>query len=176
MAINKKTIKDFDSALNVSLPLDLPCPEDLLTDQDAKIVKDMYDIISKYNSSTWISDMSITEMRSDLLQLQSMLVSIMYKFGTLTSYVEGIEEQLKIARSKVRVNARTMKQNFEENGDSVSITLDDLKDLSYTKTENIWSKVEKARIGADFIKFVYFAGKDHVQMLNNTIQGLSRLE
>jgi hypothetical protein len=69
-----------------------------------------------------------------------------------------------------------MKQNYEDNGESVSITLDDLKDLSYVKTEEIWSKFEKARIGADFIKYVYFAAKDHVQMLNHTIQGLSRFE
>lgn len=176
MAITKRTIKDFDSFLQASAPLDIPVPGELLTDQDAIIIKDMFDIISKYNSNTWISDLSITEMRSDLLQLQSMLVKIMYKFGSLTSYVEGIEEQLKIARSKVRINARTMKQNYEDNGESVSITLDDLKDLSYVKTEEIWSKFEKARIGADFIKYVYFAAKDHVQMLNHTIQGLSRFE
>jgi PIN domain nuclease of toxin-antitoxin system len=176
MAITKRTIKDFDSSLQAHMPLDIPVPDDLLTDSDAKIIKDMFDIISKYNSSSWISDMSITEMRADLLQLQSMLVTIMYKFGSLTSYVEGIDEQLKIARSKVRINARTMKQNFEDNGESVAITLDDLKDLSYVKTETIWAKFEKARIGADFVKYIYFAAKDHVQVLNNTIQGLSRLE
>lgn len=174
--VNKKTIADFDSMLSVDAPLDLPAPQDLLSDEDSKLVKELFTIISKYKSSSWLSDYSLNEMRTDLVQSQSILAHIMHKFGAMTSYVDGIEEQLKIARSKIRVNARSLKQQFEDAGDTVSITIDDLKDLSYTKTEHIWKKFESTRLAADFIKFIYFSGKDLVQVLGNTIQGLSKFE
>lgn len=174
--MNKKTIKDFESTIQISAPLDLVSPDTILTNEDYQLVTSLFTIINKYKATNWSETISITEMHSDLLTLQASLANIALKFGTLTSYADGVEEQLKIARSKVRVNARTLKQTYEEAGDAVAITLDDIKDISYLKTESIWKQFEQSRIAANYIKFVYFAIKDYVQILDHTIQRLSRYE
>jgi len=176
MIKDKKTIKDFTDSISVDGPLDIPTPETLLSAEDYGLVKEMFDIVSKYRSPTWITDMSITEMHQDLLRLQSMQVSLMFKMGAIAAAASTSEEQLKIARSKVRINSRNLKQEFEEDGNSVSITLDDIKELSYTKTEDMFSKLEQNRIASEFIKYVYFSIKDHIFMLNNTVQRISKYE
>lgn len=174
--MSKRTIKDFDTNIEISKPLDLVSPETLLSDDDYRMVTSVFTIITKYKATNWTSEMSITEMHADLLTLQANQANIAFRFGVLTSYADGVEEQLKIVRSKVRVNARTLKQKFEDEGDSVSITMDDIKDMSYVKTEAVWKEFEQARIAANYIKFVYFAVKDSVQMLDHTIHRLSRHE
>jgi hypothetical protein len=177
MAINnKKTIKDFEALLQTTNPLDLMLPEEVLTSEDLLAIKEISTIVMKYKVSGWISELSLNEMQSDLMQLQAHLVNIQYKFGTLTSYTDSLKDNLKIARSKIRVNAKTLKQQFEDAGDSVSITAEDVEALSYTKTEDIWRNAEKYRIASDFVKFIYFATKDHVQMLDHTIHRLSKYE
>jgi hypothetical protein len=173
---NKKTIKDFDAVLQASNPLDLMLAEDVLTQSDLDFIKEISKTVSKYRTNSWISDMSLNEMQADLMQLQAMLVDLQHKFGTLTSYAESLKDALKIARSKIRVNAKTLKQQYEDAGDPVSITAEDVEALSYTKTEDIWKDGEKYRIAADFIKFIYFATKDHITMLDHTIHRLARYE
>jgi len=177
MVINsKKTITDFDTNISVSMPMDLMAPTEILTVEDYTLVKNMFDITNKYKNNTWIDDMSLIEMSADLLHLQALQISNIERFGVLSGYADSIEDQLKIARSKIRINAKALKQKYEDNGDSVSVTLDDLKDLSYTKTEEIWYKLSQAKIAADFVKSVYYAIRDHVTMLNATIQRLSKVE
>lgn len=176
MIQTKKTIKDFKENISIDMPLDICTPDSLISEEDYLLIKDMFDVVCKYKSGNWISEMSISEMHSDLMRLQAMQVTLMFKMGTLTAYASSNEEQLKIARSKVRINARTLKQEYEEAGDAVSVTLDDLKELSYVKTENIWKKLENSRIASEFIKYVYFSIKDHIFMLNSTIQRISKHE
>ena len=130
---NKKTITDFDS-ISVSIPLDLKTPKDYLSDSDYRLVTDIFTTVNKYKVSNWISEISTTEMQNDVLYLQSLQLDLTMRFSALMAYSESIEEQLKIARAKVRIQSKNLKQQFEEQGDSVSVTLDDLKDISYTKT------------------------------------------
>ena len=177
MAItNKRSIKDFESALQASNPLDLMLPQEILTDDDYKLIQSLCDTVAKYKAKDWLTTMSVTEMHTDLMYLQAGLVDMQYKFGVLTSYTESLKDNLKIARSKIRVNAKSLKQSFEESGDSVSITAEDVECLSYVKTEDIWKKSENHRIASDFVKFIYFSIKDHVNMLDHTIQRISRYE
>jgi hypothetical protein len=172
---NKKTITDFDS-ISVSIPLDLKTPKDYLSDSDYRLVTDIFTTVNKYKVSNWISEISTTEMQNDVLYLQSLQLDLTMRFSALMAYSESIEEQLKIARAKVRIQSKNLKQQFEEQGDSVSVTLDDLKDISYTKTEAIWLKLEEARIASEFTKFVYYAARDHIAMLDRAIQRLHRFE
>lgn len=172
----KKNIIDIEDQISSDPPLDLKTPEEVLEEKDYQLVKAMFDIVAKYKSPSWIEDMSLTEMTADLLTLQASQVELMYTLGNITSYADNIEEQLKIQRSKVRLKAKGLKTDQEKLGNSVSLTADDIKDISYAKTEDTFKKLEDRRVAANFVKFVYFSIKEHVTMLNYTIQRLSRVE
>lgn len=176
MIQTKKTLKDFTEGIASVGPLNIQLPQTLLSTEDYALIKEMFDIVSKYRQADWITILSLTEMQQDLLRLQAMQVSLQLTTGCITAYASSNEEQLKIARSKVRINARTLKQDFEDAGDSVNVTLDDIKELSYVKTEDMFNKLEETRIASEFLKYVYFSIKDHVFMLNSTIQRLARHE
>lgn len=172
----KTTITDLEGKININLPLALEAPEKFLSVDDYKLITDVYETIYKYKAKDWMESMSVTEMGADLMNLQASQVTIMKNLGNLTSYAEGIEDQLKITRAKVRMQAKALKQEHEKQGHTTAITVDDFKDLSYAKTEDVWKDLEQARIAANFVKYIYFSVKDHVTMLNYTIQRLSRLE
>lgn len=172
----KKTIADFESQISANLPLDLKSPGEYLSTADYELVTLIFTTINKYKIQNWYAEMSVSEMQTDALYLQSLQMNLTHRFAALMAYTESIEEQLKIARSKVRIQSRNLKQKFEDDGDSVSVTLDDLKDLSYVKTEEIWKKFEEKRIAAEFVKFVYYAARDHIAMLDRAIQRIYRTE
>lgn len=173
---NKIGIDTFDKSINIDQALDIPLPENILKDEDLSLISDAFKTISKYRNSTWMVDISLSEMQCDLIYLQSTLVNIAYRLGILASFSTNSEERLKIARAKVRVNGKSLRQTHEDGGDSVTVTLDDIKELSYTKTEDLWNKSENYRIASEFIKFVYFAIRDHVSMLDKTIHRIHRTE
>lgn len=173
---SKKTIGDFASKVNISSTLSMKLPEEVLEIEDYKLITETMDIVGKYRSATWIEDMSLTEMSSDLMVLQSNQVTVMYRSSILTSLVDTIEDRLKIERSKVRVRVKEIKSEYEKEGNPVAITAEDTKDLSYAKTEELWSKYSEAKAASDFMKSMYFSLKDLVYMLNNTIQRISRIE
>jgi hypothetical protein len=172
----KKTISSFDDKIKIDLPLDLKVPKDYLKDEDYKLITQIYSVINKYKSSSWLDTISFVEMQSDVIYLQSLQATLSFTLSHLISYSDSIEEQIKIARSKVRVQTKNIKQEFEDNGESVSVTIDDMKDLSYTKTEDIWKKLQDSKIAADLIKFIYYAVKDHVAMLDRAITRIARFE
>tara|TARA_R110002074_G_scaffold402324_1_gene607127 strand:- start:182635 stop:183174 length:540 start_codon:yes stop_codon:yes gene_type:complete len=177
MAINsKKTITDFSSQIAITNTVKVDLPADILEVKDLELITAIYGIIQKYKTDDWIEQMSVTEMTADLMTLQAHQVSVMYRFGTLTSYADTVEDRVKLARAKVRMQIKALRQSFESNGDAVSITADDCKDLSYTKTEKIWEDLQKIRTTADFLKSMYFSVKDHVSMLNSTIHRVARFE
>ena len=173
---SKKTIGDFTSKLDVSSTMPLKLPEEVLEVEDYKLISETMDIVAKYRSPSWIEDISLTEMSADLMVLQSNQVTVMYRSSILTSTVDTIEDRLKIERSKVRVKVKEIKSGFERDGNSVAITAEDTKDLSYAKTEGLWTKYSEAKAASDFMKSMYFSLKDLVYMLNNTIQRISRIE
>jgi hypothetical protein len=173
---NKIGIEAFEQSIQINSSIKIPTPKELLSDEDYNLVTEAFNVVSKYRDPNWISTLSLSEMQSDLMYLQATQVTIMYRMGVLASYASTTEEQVKIARSKVRVNGKSIKQDIEQKGDVTTVTLDDIKELSYTKTENIWAQAEEKRVAAEFVKFIYFAIKDHIFMLNNTIQRLFRVE
>lgn len=176
MSLNKKkSISDF-SNLTFDIPLEIRTPEQVLNDEDYKIVKEIFDTTAKYKSNNWHADVPFSEIQNDCIKLQSLLVTCAFRMGTLLGYAEGIDDQLKISRSKIRIKARDLKTDYQNNGDAVNVTIDDIKDLSYVNTEQIWVKLQQAKIAADFVKFVYFAAKDQVTMLDHALHRLSRLE
>lgn len=173
---NKIGIDTFETSITIDQNLNIPLPKDILKDEDLALIKDAFNTISKYRNTTWMADISLSEMQTDLIYLQSTLVSIAYNVGILAGFSTNSEERLKIARAKVRVNGKSLRQSHEDGGDSVTVTLDDIKELSYTKTEDLWNKAENCRVASEFIKFIYFAIRDHVSMLDKTIHRIHRTE
>lgn len=177
MALNKKkTITDFESQISSVSGVKIKVPADVLSQEDVDLITSTLGVAAKYKVPTWFEDMSLTEMTSDLMTLQAHQVDMMYRFGMLTSFADTAEEQLKTERSKVRMEIKSLRSQYEDAGEVVSITADDAKDLSYAKTAELNEALQERRAAADFIKSIYFSVKDHVVMLNNTIQRLSRLE
>lgn len=172
----KKTIVDIDNELSVSIPLDIKAPKEYMTDADYQLISSIYTIINKYKTSSWRDEISISEMQTDVIHLQSLQANLSLSLTHIMSYSESIEEQLKIARSKARLGIKNIKQKFEEEGSHVSLTLDDAKDLSYVKTEGIWAKLQDSKIAGDIIRFVYYAVRDHVQMLDKALHREHRIE
>lgn len=172
----KKTIIDIDNELTVNIPLDIKAPKDYLTDDNYRLISSIYTIINKYKTSSWRDEISISEMQTDVIHLQSLQANLSLTLTHMISYSESIEEQLKIARAKARLGIKNIKQKFEEEGSHVSLTLDDAKDLSYVKTESIWSKLEDAKIAGDIVKYVYYAVRDHVLMLDKALHREHRIE
>jgi len=173
---SKKTITAFSEKITIDLPLKLKTPKEYLSDTDYLLIKDIFDVINKYKVPSWPDNVPITEIQADIIYLQALQATLSFSFSHLISYSESLEEQVKIARSKVRINSKSVKHEFEENGEIVSVTLDDVKDLSYTKTEDIWAKLQDAKIAADFIKFIYYAVRDHVAMLDKAITRMVRFD
>ncbi len=172
----KKTIIDIDSELSISMPLDIKAPKEYLTDTDYQLVSSIYSVINKYKTQTWRDEISISEMQTDVVYLQALQATLSLSLTHIIAYADSIEEQLKIARAKARIGIKNIKQKFEEEGSHVSLTLDDAKDLSYVKTETIWSKLQDAKIAGDIIKFVYYAVRDHVSFLDKAVHREHRIE
>lgn len=169
-----KSISDFD-VINSSLPLDIKTPDAILIKEDYELVTKLFTISSKYIDPSSYGDIPVTEIQSDCIALQAGLVECGRRFGILIAYADSIEEQLKIARAKIRIQSKNLKSQFQSEGHSINVTLDDLKDLSYTKTEAIWKSLEDARVAAEFVKFVYFAIRDQVAILDKALHRIHRI-
>ena len=169
---NIKTIEDFSDELTCEDELDLLPPRALLKKEDYENIERSFTIISKYKDPSWITGLSVSDIQGDLIALQASQVELASKFSILISHSEGAEERLRVSRSKIRVNAKSLKKRFESEGHQVKITLEDVKDLSYVKTEDLWSDTQKVKQSADFAKFVYYAIRDHVLMLDKAVQRL----
>lgn len=166
---NKLGLDYFDQNITIDQAIQLPTPKEVLADEDYKLVTEAFNTISKYRTPNGLCDISDTEMQSDLIYLQATLVNIVYRMGIIANSAETTAERVKIARAKVRVNGKSVKQSIESQGSTTTVTLDDIKELSYTKTENLWIDAENKRIAGEFVKFIYFAIKDHVAYLDKTI-------
>ena len=58
---------------------------------------------------------------------------------------------------------------MEDQGDSVRVTAEDIKDLSYVKTEDLYRKLEEIRQAADFVRYVHFSLKEQIKYLESAL-------
>lgn len=137
---------------------------DLIDQQDLGLIKKITDITSKYADNDWSTKEYIT-IQTDLIALQAMLVTLATKFGDLMSAKDSDTAGVTTARSKIRLDAKKVKKELEAAGDIVKTTADDIKDLSYVLTEDAAQASEDSSTIGNYLKFIYFAVKDHVQLL-----------
>ncbi len=169
---NIRSLDDFEAGLSIHLPLGLKPPEILLGEDDYKEISETFTITAKYRSTDWFGNIEAAEIQTDLIRLQAAQIDLLRKHGVLIGFADSIEEQLKISRSKILVQGKNLKKKYEDAGDIVKVTLTDIKELSITKTEDIWKTLTDYKCSADFVKFVYFAVKDMVAYLDKVVHRL----
>lgn len=161
-------INDLISKISVDSEFKIVPPKDLLSDDDYKIIKDAYDIVGKYKNTTWMSEVSESELQSDIIYLQCTLVILAEKVSVISSHQDTEEDKIKTARAKVRLMLKQLKQESEITN-PVKISIEDIKDASLALTEDLANNYDNIKIGANFIKFVFYSIKDLVQYLDRAL-------
>jgi len=161
-------------AIQVDSSLRLKAPRELLEDADYLLIKEAFDIVTKYRNPLWMADISESEIQSDIIQIQGIILMLAEKLSMASSFQESEEDKVKVARSKVRLALKELK-NRADATTPTKITADDIKDASIALTEELSSKYEDLKIASTFIKYVYYALKDHVQYLDKALQRMFSL-
>lgn len=167
------SILDLMDKVSVDDTFSIKTPKEVLSDVDYKLVKETYDIINKYRNNTWMSEIPESEIQNDIIYLQCTVVLLAEKVSQISSLQDSEEDKIKIQRSKVRLALKQGKQDLEKTG-LVKITNDEIKDASLALTETLASRYEDIKIGSNFIKYVFYAVKDMVQLLEKALTRMYR--
>lgn len=162
------TIIDLLKKVSVDSTFSIKTPKELLSDKDYNLVAEAFTVITKYRNTDWMSEISESEIQSDIIYLQCTIIFLAEKLSLASSYQDTEEDKIKTARSKVRLALKQVKQDLEKTM-VVKVTADDLKDAALALTENLASKYEDLKVGANFIKYVFYAIRDHVQYLDKAL-------
>jgi hypothetical protein len=169
-----KGIKDLQTTVST-------CPEPetkdlgLLSEEDILLINKAREIIDKYSNPNWIEELPVSIIQGDAVTLQAIQVSLAEKFGSIAARQEAEEEHLKVARSKYRVAIKEEKSQLENNGDAVKVTAEDIKDLSYAKTEDLWRRYQQIKHTASRVKYIYYSIRDHIGVLDRAAHRLYRI-
>lgn len=170
--MGSKSIVDLKTRLKSEGPKFRRAKELLSKDQSLLLENGMK-IVTKYSNSDWIQS-DFVSIQTDIILLQSILVNLAKEFGDIMSIQDSDNVVLSTARSKIRVDAKKVKKEMEEAGTPVKVTADDIKDISYELTEELATTYEDNRTLGSYLKFIYFAMKDHVQLLERAVTRISR--
>lgn len=163
------SITDLIKLISVDSEFKIIPPKDLLKDEDYTIIKDAYIIVNKYRNTNWMAELSELEVQTDLIYLQCTLVILAEKVSVISSHQDSEEDKVKIARAKIRLLLKQMKQDLDKEGRPSKITLDDIKDASLALTEDLANNYENIKVGANFTKFIFYSIKDLVQYLDKAL-------
>ena len=140
----------------------------LLTTEQSDLLNNALSIIKKYSTENWY-ELEFSAIQTDVLMLQSILVQLAAEFGDVMSNNETESNTLSTARAKIRLDIKKVKKDIEVEGAVVKMTVDDAKDLSYVMTEDMSDAYTDSRALGGYLKFVYFAMKDQVQLLEKAL-------
>lgn len=158
-----KSIADLKARLKSNNP-SIKRARELLTTDQSTMLDNAMKIVSKYGQSSWL-EADFSSIQTDVILLQSILVNLAHEFGDIMSAMDSDNVVLSTARSKIRLDAKKVKKEMEDQGTPVKVTLSDISDISYEMTEDLASDYEDNKTLGSYLKFVYFALKDHVQLL-----------
>lgn len=162
-------INELLNSIVVDQNLPIKAPKDILSEEDYKIVKDVFETIGKYRSADWMADVPESEQQADVVKLQTSMISLSERFVIMSTSNDQETDRLKIARSKVRLALKAEKTKAEEEGKIVRITAEDIKDASIALTEKLADNYENVQTAAAFLKFVYYAVRDAVNLLDKSL-------
>lgn len=167
---------DIQNRITPSSALGLALKEDLLSEEDLKLLKDAFNIIGKYTNSNWLVNYRTQEMQADVVTLQALQTLISYSTASIIGYASNIEEQLKVARAKVRLQVKKIKLDLEKQGNLTKLTADETKDICYVETETLFIELNRYAQTSELLKFTYYAIKDHVNLLEKAISRIHRID
>ena len=162
-------VSELLNSIEVDQSLPIKAPRDILNADDYKIVTDVFDIIRKYRRADWMADIPEPEQQSDIIALQTSLITLSEKFVMMSSSTDGEADRLKIARSKVRLALKSEKAKAEAEGKQIRITAEDIKDASLALTEKLAEEFENVQTASAFLKFVYYSVRDAVNLLDKSL-------
>lgn len=162
------TITDLIKRINVDSSIVIKTPKELLDIKDYSLIEEAFKVVTKYRSHDWMSEISESELQSDIIYLQCTVVLLSEKISLIGSYQDFEEDKVKTARAKIRLALKQMKQEADTSGPS-KITQEDIKDASIALTEELSDKFENLKIGTNFIKFVFYSLKDQVSYLDKAL-------
>lgn len=170
-----KTIQDIKQKINSLSKGSLnKRAKDILEPEDATIIASALEVTNKYSTTDWFS-LSQSEIQIDLIRLQSILISLASRHGDIMATQDNESQIISTARSKIRMDAKIAKKELEDSGETVKTTADDFRDLSYVLTEDASTAHENTRVVGNHLKFIYFAIKDQVQLLEKAVQRFHQL-
>ncbi len=163
-------INDFISKLQ-AVPLKIDEFHTLFSDEEISNILNILNISKKYADTDWIKKVEILIIQEDLVILQCNMIQLLNITARLNAISNLGDDILKTERSKLRMKCKQHK------GRSISkLNVEDVKDISYVKTEDILSIQTKYTMGAEFCKFLYYSTNNLVSILDKAVGRLFTLE
>ena len=98
------------------------------------------------------------------------------RLGKYLHYAEHLSEIVRSERAKVSNQVRDLQKKLELEGEIVRLTVDDVKDLAYTKTAGILRQSEEWRAAGTYIRWLCYAIKDVCEKMDRALHRLWPLE
>lgn len=163
-------INDFISKLE-SVPLQVNEFYTLFSEEEVVNILRILGITKKYSDPDWVKKIEILSVQEDLVILQCSVIQLLNITARLAAISNLGDDILKTERSKLRVKCKQHK------GRSVSkLNLEDVKDISYVRSEDNLSAHVKHVMGAEFCKFLYYSTNNLVSILDKAVGRLFTLE
>ena len=170
-----KTIADLNGDIPQPKGTKLVDPLSLFDEADRKLINECTSLIKSYSGS-WLAHVELPIMQEDLVRLSSLKISIIEQLGKYLYHAEHLSEIVRCERAKVSNQVRDLQKQLELDGEVVRLTVDDVKDLAYTKTADILRQSEEWRAAGTYIRWLCYAIKDICEKMDRALHRLWPLE
>lgn len=163
-------LEEFVDTLETT-PLKVGGFEDLFTQEELDNITRIILITKKYSQEDWITRLEVLEIQADLVVLQTLVIQILGVTSRLNATANMGDDFLKTERSKLRLKCKQHKGRA-----SSKLNIDDVKDISYTKSEGNLNLQLKYNSGAEFCKYLYYSTNSFIQILDKAVGRLYSTE
>lgn len=174
MIENKEEVKpkidldEFIKKITVG-PLKIEGYLELVPQEEQNLVIRIKEITDKYRNNGWLSDLSLQEIQTDVVVLQSCQIRLTELTSNLISAVAYSEEFMKTERSKARLKCLQQKGLFK-------VTAEDAKSISYAVTEEVMKQVAMYTSASNFFKYLNYSVRGIIEILDRGLSRLTRVE
>lgn len=162
-----KTINDFKELLDSQDGLPTQTLTEILSSTDMGYVDEAFTIVDKYREDSAIFEIEPTILQDDMTKLAAINIRQAMVTGFLVGLAKHSEEDLKLAKSKIQVKAKTLKSDLEEKGELVKLTEKDIEALTRIKTQDLILKKMNESAIAESAKHFYYAIQAFIEVLRS---------
>jgi hypothetical protein len=163
-------LEEFVSTLD-TVPLKVDGFDDLFTPEESADIIRILSICKKYNQSDWLTKLNVLEIQADLVILQTIVIQLLSVTSRLIATSNMGDDYLKTERSKLRLKCKQHKGRAAS-----KLNIDDVKDISYSKSEGNLNLQLKYSMGAEFCKYLYYSTNSLIQILDKAVGRLYSIE